>query len=324
MEGPSLFSLRLADVALEDGRLRAPLAGLFLDLRDVPLIDALAPIRRLLPRNGSIIVGAGLDQVLVKAREARERYKSLSEDQCACIVLYTAEEPGEREQSVYYALNAALRSADRAQMRPWRDFTWLLLRGLQGLPPRPVPRVLRGVACSFDAMGGIYAPGALVQWSGFSSTAEGALNVIVDFVGDAGDRTIFQIELCEGTGRDVSAFSFYRKEAELLIPPNLMMRVGEVTRDVLGSPGLVLVELKQARKCGRLPSFRCPKSPPSPYFPSPHTHAPLLSSHLAVHFPSCSASPFILRSSPFTQISLVLHPRPQSVLHPRPPIPPHP
>ena len=186
------LSLRLADVALEDGGLRQPLAGLFLDLRDVPLLDALAPLRPLLPRNGSIIVGAGLDIVLRKAREARAQFPSLTEDQCACIVLYTAEEPGEREQSVYYGLNAALRSANRAQMRPWRDFTWLLLRGLQGLPPRPVERVLRGVARSFDAMGGIYAPGAVVQWSGFSSTAVGALNVVVDFVGDAGDRTIFQ------------------------------------------------------------------------------------------------------------------------------------
>merc|ERR1712087_864064 len=162
--------------------------------------------------------------------------------QCVCIVLYTTEE-AEREQSVYYALNAALRAVDRLQMKPWRDYTWLLFRGLQKLPPQTDERVLRGVAQSLNALGGTYTAGALVAWSAFSSTARGALSVMEDFIGNSGSRTIFQVELCEGTGRDVRHFSFFPTEAELLLPPNLSLRVVRVRNDYLGSLGLTLVEL---------------------------------------------------------------------------------
>ena len=49
------------------GAARQPLAGLFLDLQDVPLQDALLPLLALLPRNGSIRADAGLGAIVVEA-----------------------------------------------------------------------------------------------------------------------------------------------------------------------------------------------------------------------------------------------------------------
>ena len=51
-------------------------------------------------------------------------------DECVAIVLYTIEEEP-RDISLYFMMNAALRSKDRSQVKPWRDFIWLLVKGLK-------------------------------------------------------------------------------------------------------------------------------------------------------------------------------------------------
>ena len=47
------------------------------------------------------------------------------------------------------------------------------------------------------------------------------MNVMNEFVGTVGDRTLFQLELTSHAGRDIRGFSLFPGENEVLLPPNL-------------------------------------------------------------------------------------------------------
>ena len=59
----------------------------------------------------------------------------------------------------------------------------------------------------------------------------------------SGPRTMIHLELTEPVGRDVSAFSLYPQECEVLLPPNVCFKV--VSRYNAGS-GLVMVQCRLA------------------------------------------------------------------------------
>ena len=54
---------------------------------------------------------------------------------------------------------------------------------------------------------------SVFTWAGFSSTTKTTDTMSV-FLGDTGDRTMWQLELIEPIGRDISEFSLYPKENE--------------------------------------------------------------------------------------------------------------
>ena len=54
----------------------------------------------------------------------------------------------------------------------------------------------------------------MFTWSGFSSTTKKA-SVMSHFLGDSGDRTMWNLQLTEPTGRDVSDFSLHPQENEV-------------------------------------------------------------------------------------------------------------
>jgi hypothetical protein len=127
---------------------------------------------------------------------------------------------------VYFMVNAALRTENREAVRPWRDYIWLLLNALRKLPPVAIDTHLyRGMKVGLTDLGEAYVKGSEFQWAGFSSTS---LNVDVmqaeDFLGRSGSRVLFSLKLTEPVGRDISDFSLYR-EAEILLPPNMMFEV---------------------------------------------------------------------------------------------------
>ena len=74
----------------------------------------------------------------------------------------------------------------------------------------------------------VLAEGAELQWSAFSSTATkvDVMEVFLDTEeATSGQRTMIHLELTEPVGRDVSAFSFYPQECEVLLPPNIRFEV---------------------------------------------------------------------------------------------------
>lgn len=121
-------------------------------------------------------------------------------------------------------INAALRSLDRHSVRPWRDYFWLLLHALQKLPAAESRVVHRAMTCGLDSLGENYKRGEEFQWSAFSSTTT-HVEVLQTFLGQSGERTMFQLELIVPIARDISLFSLHPNERELLLPPNVLFEV---------------------------------------------------------------------------------------------------
>ena len=233
---------RLLDMALEDGAPRAPLSGLFPNDLPLPsLEDALVPIAaasqlsHLHPTTGRSVKIARK-----QAKRAQAKHPSLTLDECTAIVLYTIEE-FPRENSLYYALNLALRNQLRKAVRPWRDYIWLLLHALRKLPPATATIVFRGCTNSPDELGLELTAGFDFTWSSFSSTAT-TQDVMQSFVGQSGPRTLMTIELVEASGRYVRDFSLSPEENEILFPPNMCF---EVVSSFDAGNELIMVQCKQ-------------------------------------------------------------------------------
>jgi hypothetical protein len=220
---------RIADVGAEDGAFRNPTAGLFpASLALLPLLDALAPVRAQLPSLDALLRASAK-----KVRKLGERFPAMSADQRGALVLYTMEDTP-RENSPYFRLNAALRVKDRAALRPWRDFCWLLLHALRCAPPLPAgtasSSLWRGAKVALASLGEEYEAGEEFQWSAFSSTAS-SVEVMNGFLGSEGPRTLFQLSMLRGgggashAGRDLREFSLFPEEHEVLLPPNVVFRV---------------------------------------------------------------------------------------------------
>ena len=236
------FGARLLDMALEDGAPRAPLSGLFPNDLPLPsLEDALVPIAaasqlsHLHPTTGRSVKIARK-----QAKRAQAKHPSLTLDECTAIVLYTIEE-FPRENSLYYALNLALRNQLRKAVRPWRDYIWLLLHALRKLPPATATIVFRGCTNSPDELGLELTAGFDFTWSSFSSTAT-TQDVMQSFVGQSGPRTLMTIELVEASGRYVRDFSLSPEENEILFPPNMCF---EVVSSFDAGNELIMVQCKQ-------------------------------------------------------------------------------
>jgi hypothetical protein len=121
-------------------------------------------------------------------------------------------------------MNSSLRSLERHSVRPWRDYFWLLLHALQKLPAAESRVVHRAMTSSLHSLGENYCRGEEFQWSAFSSTTT-HVEVLQTFLGQSGERTIFQLELSVPIARDISEFSLYPNEKELLLPPNVLFEV---------------------------------------------------------------------------------------------------
>eukprot|EP00732_Lithocolla_globosa_P003268 Lithocolla_globosa_v1_NODE_2536_length_1962_cov_3.215522.p1 type:complete len:604 gc:universal NODE_2536_length_1962_cov_3.215522:72-1883(+) len=211
---------RLVDSeVVEDGNFRNPLGGLFPStLPVVSVSNALNPFQhRMSDFHRTMTIATK------HARKISPRYPQLSLDECTAIVVYTMEEIP-RQASIYYMMNLALREIDRTAVRPWRDYVWLLLNALRKLPvPRP-DLVYRGIRLSPEQLGTSYQSGEEFQAAAFMSTSS-QLSTMETFLGSAGIRTMYHMKLTEPVARDIADFSLFPTEYELLLPPNIMMRV---------------------------------------------------------------------------------------------------
>jgi len=243
---------RALDVVLEDGAMRNPVSGLFKALKVVPSLEtALSEIGKkypnLSPHDGVMVAMARQQFRQCMGREGVPA--SLTADEGAAIVLYTMEDIP-REDSLYFVLNAALRSKDRKTVALWRDFIWLLMHALRKLP-QPTERMLyRGLKVEPGERQPSTKEGSQ-QWSGFSSTSARA-EVMRTFLGDSGERYLYNIEMIEPSARDIRAFSLYPDENEILLPPNFCFDIVSVYP---AGDGLTLLQCKQTRTLDKILDF---------------------------------------------------------------------
>lgn len=228
MDNIALRVQRLTDIAQEPCDILMPISG-YEDMPLVSLEQAIEPLVSLLPA------------IKIYARAAKQKCKKtvdhLTQDESAAIMLYSMGwEPSDK--CLYVALNATLRSTNRAKLRPWFLYLRLFLSALFRLPPIPKTTVFRGVRLDLTSQ---FQRGEIIVWWGFSScTTSVEVLQLEEFLGKTGSRTMFAIE-CH-SARDIRKHSFYPTEDEVLLLAGTELQVMGILDQ---GHGLHTIQLKE-------------------------------------------------------------------------------
>lgn len=160
----------------------------------------------------------------------------LTQDESAAIYLYTMEGGN---NSFYRSLNKTLRTEDRRAAIPWFPYLKLLDTAFQKLPTVK-KNVWRGVPGN---VGNQFKRGQeLVWWSVSSCSTD--IDVIKQFLGPK--STLFMIE-CR-TGKDISTYTNYPKEREVVLLPGTELRVIGTLPDASNTLHIVHLEEIESQK----------------------------------------------------------------------------
>ena len=139
----------------------------------------------------------------------------LTRDESAAVYLYTMEGGN---NSFYRVLNQALRFEDRRALKPWFPYLKLFDTALCKLPS--VRRnIWRGV---IGDIGHDLKKNEELTWWNVSSCSL-SVDVIKDFLSFQNRSTLFLIEAVHG--KDISRYTNYPNENEVLLGPGVQMRV---------------------------------------------------------------------------------------------------
>ncbi len=160
----------------------------------------------------------------------------LSSDESASIFIYTMEWPRDQE-SLYYILNATLRTEERRRLIPWFPYLKLILTALYKLPSFE-GTVWRSVKVDLRSQ---YRKGEIYTWWAFS-TATSDIEVLESeqHLDQHGQRTMFSIQ-CKH-GKNVTEHSSVRDVKEVLLMPCFQFEVLSNTN--LGN-GLCMINIKE-------------------------------------------------------------------------------
>ena len=171
-----------------------------------------------------LITNAGFDPTDPLAEDAN----GLGVLEIAALNLYT-------QESIYSQLNKLLNAKNERHKRltPILPYMRLLFRALAKLPHHTDLGLVRGVKLDLCADASHYMPGQEFRWWGFTSCSLDA-EVAKEFSRPAGGGvgTIFSI-ICD-VGWDVSAYSTYNEEREVLLPPGITMVVKSCVQNAGG------------------------------------------------------------------------------------------
>ena len=167
-------------------------------------------------------------------KESGAYQSALSRDQLAALLFYAAPFSG---NSFHALMNKELNS--RRRLDAFLRIIWLIMQALKSCSPFDGRLIFRGMKAALPA--GKYLPGHTVTWHQFSScTAD--VSVQRQFLGQQGDRTLFEIELTTEDARSIAPYSHNPDEKEVLLQPNTRF---EVTGVVDGGNGLTVIQLKE-------------------------------------------------------------------------------
>ncbi|CAF1003341.1 unnamed protein product [Rotaria sp. Silwood1] len=197
---------RFLDANEEPSQTLLPIAG-YEKEELVSLEEAVRPITTLL---------YDLDtKVYIAKRNSQKPADGLTCNQSAAINLYTIEWE-EPHDSLYTILNRTLRSSERKALKPWFSYLKLFLTALYKLPSTKGV-IWRGIRDD------VYDQYNIDQvWWGVSSCTA-TMQVMEQFVGRSGVRTLFTIECI--SGKAIGAHSFYKNENEIVLMPGTYLRV---------------------------------------------------------------------------------------------------
>ena len=239
------LAIRLCDVDVDDNE--NPILG----LKKEPIVSFEEAVWHWQRLNRDVLdedgVALAVDCAISAARKRKAMNPAdpLTLDQIAAIHLYTQQSP------IYSVLNAQLRNRDRNALKPVFPYLKLFLTALYSLPPVSSVTVYRGIKKDLSAM---FRVGTEYQWWAFSSTAK-KINLLEnpEFLGTTGSRTMLHITAT--TAYDISKYSSFEDEKELILPPGSKLVVEGVFSP---AEGLLMVQMRQMPY---RPLFVCDGSP---------------------------------------------------------------
>lgn len=185
------------------------------------------------PTKMSAIEVDGAIYCAIKATERIEKNGELgvlTRDMAAAIYLYTM------DCNFYKQLNKLLREEDRTALKPFFPYLRLLLLALRRLP-KEQRTVYRGVKLNLKE--DYTLTDHVIWWSLISTTNNMAVLSEPQFLGEAGQRTIFAIEV--KSARNIQKYSAIKKENELLLLPGTPFNV----KAVLPQGDLTMIQLEE-------------------------------------------------------------------------------
>jgi hypothetical protein len=169
---------------------------------------------------------------------------SMTIDECAAITYYTCDVRqygGTREECPYRRINSLLITRKVDEL--WKPFLHILLSALNKLPMTKT-RVYRYLDKPITALSKQYKKDCQICWIGFTSTSL-SKETMKGFIDKNKQGTFMAIDVIEG--KNISCFSLFPNEAELLLLPNSLFIVDDVLsdkmKDVFNIPdGIVLTQ----------------------------------------------------------------------------------
>ena len=174
----------------------------------------------------------------------RNKTDHLDQDQASAIYLYTMDIGHE---NVYSMINLHLRTNDRVSATPWFPYIKLLHTAVSNLPSY-TGSIWRGV---HGDVAKSYRKDAIICWGSFASCTR-SISVIKRFLPKTGKGTLFMIE-CR-SGRAISEYSEHPDENEILLLPEIKLKVVDEALDVSDVTVVHLQEVHKAVTSGELNS----------------------------------------------------------------------
>jgi len=158
-------------------------------------------------------------------------FNGITDDEAAAIHLYTAQWKPNGDKSLYCVLNKILRDPKRTNVDKFFPYLRLLYEGISKLTPVS-DMLFRGM--NYDKQ---YQKDEKIRFWGFSSTSV-ELPVVGEFVKEDQKAIIFSMR-CQ-CGYDISPFSAYPMEKEVLVIPPVQFKVTGVSK--IGQLSIVALE----------------------------------------------------------------------------------
>jgi hypothetical protein len=218
-------NIRVADDSFDLGNATTAITGLF-DDESNPLLsigDAVACFPAELKEELKSHLWLGKQFVRKAETKAAMEKFNLDANGALAIFLYTV------ESQLYKLLNALLRSSERGSpdiKRQFFPYLRILVQALRAAAANNEMRMVnRGVKLDLVKLfpDDFVKGESVILWA-LSSCAQ-EIDVLSNdmFLGKTGDRTILQIHTCKGV--DISAFSAIQSEAEVLLPPCVVLKI---------------------------------------------------------------------------------------------------
>jgi|EP00670_Eutreptiella_braarudii_P019923 ankyrin repeat protein len=171
----------------------------------------------------------------------KEATSKMGEHEILALYIFTYESP------IYREVNSCLMANDPYKIQQWKPYIWYLIQAMQLLPPYR-DLVVRGITVRVEEQvwNDMYKIGNVVTWYNFCSSSSDSL-VAQAFLGDTSNPVaVFIIK--SKTGRNISSYSYYPDEEEVLFEPRskfLVKNVLSVDTAKLLNLSTKIVELEQ-------------------------------------------------------------------------------